>query len=325
MQVLTLLKKNSFSVVGVGDLELPVEVVNNQEVKDPRKLETLVYDFIRNNNLTKNSVTLLLSEELIYQKNILLTDVSDEKHEMDKFLANIPFDPPSLATKIVKTETDLTLYAANKHLFFPFVRILTKLGWRILAVVPATAFPPTEEDSVLDPKLTAQTNFLVGEGQENPKPKLDFPPRTLALTIMLAVSVLIAGVVIMVSASNKKPAVSKPITPAAEVKEVVTAAATPAASFKEKSALTVRVLNGTGKAGDASKVATALEKIGLSHVETGNLEIQEAVKTLVSYSASVSASVQDEVNAALGQLFVNELVKIATSASAFDVSVVTGK
>lgn len=298
-----------FSRDGVeGSLKFDLtDLVKNQEVTDLRLLDKKLKEFLDASGLVKDEVSLVLSPEITFYKILPLTDAKDEKFEIDKFLGDIPFDPPNIEVRTIKTETELSLFAGNKHLFYPMVRILEKYGWKVLSVVPDGA----------------DVNFLSSEEvQAKKSSSLDISPKLIILGGIFISLLIILGIVVLVN--QNKPVKNIP----AEVPLTVPSKiATPEAKLKiqAKDTLKVQVINGTGTAGDAKKVKEALELLGYQNITTDNLEVQNATASAIIYSSNASNHLS-EISISLQKIFKLEpLLVVATPSSTFDLQIITGK
>lgn len=105
--------------------------------------------------------------------------------------------------------------------------------------------------------------------------------------------------------------------------EEPTSAPQPTATEVNRSEIEVRVLNGTGIAGEAAFLEKELEKLGYTEIETGNASSQNQTDTTVSFSASVGEDVRKEITDALEDIYQNVEVS-SKSPSGVDVEIVVG-
>lgn len=75
------------------------------------------------------------------------------------------------------------------------------------------------------------------------------------------------------------------------------------ANYKDKEVLAVKVLNGSGKVGEAGKVKEQLLKLGFKEIETGNSSKFGSTETKVSFSKNVSPEVKLELINDLSNVF----------------------
>ena len=84
-----------------------------------------------------------------------------------------------------------------------------------------------------------------------------------------------------------------------EVSEQESTEPTPTPEEVDLSIFTVSVLNGSGVAGEAGRVANTLEEVGFASPNAGNADKQNYTDTIIEYKATVPQSVIDEVISAL--------------------------
>lgn len=100
---------------------------------------------------------------------------------------------------------------------------------------------------------------------------------------------------------------------------------TPTVTAVDKSSIAVQVLNGTGTAGQAGRVKTALEELGFTEVETGNATDKENVTTIVQFAKNIDETTKDEVVAALKETFSTVETASIEADSKFQIVVTTGE
>mgnify|MGYP003578916853 CR=1 FL=1 len=115
------------------------------------------------------------------------------------------------------------------------------------------------------------------------------------------------------------------ITPVATPEPTTTPSPTPSAEPVDRSGIKVQVLNGTGTAGDAGLVKTALEKLEFSDITAANADEQEETTTTVTYSSDIDAATIDEIVASLEKIFSEVEAKKGTIAGDFDIRILTGE
>lgn len=109
------------------------------------------------------------------------------------------------------------------------------------------------------------------------------------------------------------------------VEEIPVASELPEVKEVAKGELKAMVLNGSGVAGQAGRVKTSLEELGLVNVEVGNADSQESVDTVVEFSSAVSQADGQEVLEALKADFANVVSKEVSEFPDFDVQITTGE
>ena len=101
--------------------------------------------------------------------------------------------------------------------------------------------------------------------------------------------------------------------------------ATPKAEVLDKSKIKVEILNGTGKAGEASFLKAELVKLGFKDITASNAETQDETFTTIVFntSSNISEAVVDEITKELGKLY-NEVKTKKRSLDGADISITTG-
>lgn len=94
--------------------------------------------------------------------------------------------------------------------------------------------------------------------------------------------------------------------------------------YKAKNELTFRVLNGSGVAGEAGKVKTALEDLGFGNIETGNAESESVGSTIMTVGSKVAEEEIAAVKLGLKDLL-GEIVQKTAEGGEVDILIVTGK
>lgn len=143
------------------------------------------------------------------------------------------------------------------------------------------------------------------------------------LIVLLAAA--IGGFFILKGSSEIEPMPSS--TPAPIIEEPIEEETTPAPSASptatNKSAIDIKVLNGTGIPGEAAYLETQLEKLGYTNIETGNYTSSSVSATTVTFSSQVTTAVKEEITDKLEELYAEVEVKTG-SVSGADIQVVVG-
>ena len=182
-------------------LDFPQDTVVGLEVVSQEKLESLVRDFFEANKLRGQKAVLILSEEVLFTKEI--EGDSLKQAEVDRFWEEVPLEPAKVSQKMISQQGKLKLLATSGQYFRSIVEILGRYGWRITAVVPATILaekidPAAPVDltklthALGDRKLVALYNLLdQGEGLVvSPKQLIFIIVVVLALLAMIILAVV---------------------------------------------------------------------------------------------------------------------------------------
>jgi hypothetical protein len=123
-------------------LALPHNAVNDLEVVSQDKLKEQIEAFIVENKISPSSAAILLSEEIIFTKNVSL-DKKKEDLEVKEFLDEVPFDSKELTYQIKPGIKNSLVVATNSHLFLALKDVLESKGWRVELVVADVGEVPT--------------------------------------------------------------------------------------------------------------------------------------------------------------------------------------
>lgn len=338
------IKKNSLTFY-TGDeeknLELPVDIATDSDIINPQKYEKLVEDFIITEKIKKQQFILVLSEEIVFQKSVPPEDIKIADERLADFVSMIPLEGEKLVKKSVQVEGSIQLFAVNKHLFEKIIEILEKLRFEVVAVVPLSLFSSDNDFSkdtikniYKENELLKKANFLSDDSTHGNagQSKMAF-----VVILFLIIVVLIMGT-FLASAYFKLPLPFLPLEREAKLTKTALKGSpapigTESATLKdstqsatlEKEKLKITVLNGTGIAGQASKIKDLLIEIGLSKIETGNAEGANAEETVVVFLPTVANSVREEIISVLKEQFATVSAQEEDVASGTDILITTGK
>jgi hypothetical protein len=196
----------------------------------------------------------------------------------------------------------------------------------------ATTPKPMPPEPVLAPEIS----------QENPQiatPKKEGGPSFVTLAIItigvaIIVAIVIGAVYVYVSGLNKikdqpsptpaeTPLVVETPTPQATSSAipVATASAMPKEDLSE---FKISVLNGSGKAGEASKAKSLLEDAGFKVGNTGNADSFDVTSTTIQAKTGVAASVVAAAKAALSDTYTVTIGEALSSSSPYDLVITVG-
>ncbi len=170
--VLLLLDRSGFilfrgTLTNILKFTFTPEVVSNLDVVNKDLLKNLIVSFIENNKIPASIVIVLLTDAVIYEKNL-----TNEQSDVQKFLDSIPFE--DVLAKAIKTEKLSLMVGTNRDLVFSVIDPFIKKGFIIEAVVPSFLYGQninitnglTVElvKSILKhPELLKSVNLLIGQ------------------------------------------------------------------------------------------------------------------------------------------------------------------
>ena len=342
----------------LGKLEFALSTTRDEEVINQTKFEESIFTFLTKLALKEKKALIILSDEVLFAKTIPLSNEETEAKQAEDFFNQVPFDPQKVAQKTVKTKNGVSLFATNKNLFLAVLNALGKMQIDVDAVVPATMFGITQSTAALpkadlnkitsDSSIIEASDFLSSRSvKTEPQVSSEDPALTATSTstqssnsflslVGVAIITLVAVAAFFVykkpnlaniSLNLKLPTISlfaKKASP-----QIIASPSPNQAQNQEaqqevtKDQLTVQVLNGTGKEGQASLVKSVFENIGFTNIETGNAKSQDFVLTTVDFARKVSTQTRQEIVAELEKTF-TEIKMNANGNQSFDVVITTG-
>lgn len=340
----------------LGRLEFPADTAKDEEVINQQKFEELILNFLNKFSLKENKAIIILSDDVLFQKTLPLSDETAEEKQAQDFFQTVPFDPEKIVQNAVKTKNGVSLFATNKFLFLACVNALAQIQKEVKAVVPATIFALTQTASALSKEdlgkisdnsdLAEAANFLKSledapkveapkeqnqtqEIQKKAKGETNGPNFLLIIGVLIIIFGSITAAVMykrpdLVKFNPKIPGLGKNI-PSTSPLPSITSEATllDNSAAVKKDELTTQVLNGTDKTGQATEVKKVLENLGFSKIETGNANNQNQVTTTVQFTERVGTETRQEVVNVLEKQFSDLRMDIALSQD-FDIIITTG-
>ncbi len=131
-------------------IEFPEAVVKNLELVDQTKLNEIIISFIAQVRLAKETAVILLSDEVVFEKQITRDTPEKEQQLIDNFLDKIPLDKNHLMRKITPQGDSIFVFGANKNLLEAIRQSFENNGWHIKAIVPEAIFGKL---NLLDPEV----------------------------------------------------------------------------------------------------------------------------------------------------------------------------
>jgi hypothetical protein len=128
-----------FSQITIRDLEILNDVQFQAEIEQ----------FIQQNNIPAENITLIFAPTVLFEKDIVTTSVPEDTQ---KFLDSVPFE--NILSNTVPIENGVRVFAANKSFYEIFQTTFSKNGSIIETVIPYFVFG--QDYAILD-TLDAQT------------------------------------------------------------------------------------------------------------------------------------------------------------------------
>ncbi|OGH22460.1 MAG: hypothetical protein A3F31_05440 [Candidatus Levybacteria bacterium RIFCSPHIGHO2_12_FULL_38_12] len=142
---------------GVLTVDLKEDLVKDLEVIDKNKLENQIKVFAANFKLPPCNIILVLSEAVIFQKDIIGVNQNEIDSYIQDFLDNIPVE--TVSSKLFPIENGVKIIAVNRQLYEVIGKTFQSLGFSVLSIIPEILLDKkiVEEQTGID---TDTTSFL---------------------------------------------------------------------------------------------------------------------------------------------------------------------
>ncbi len=175
------------------------------------------------------------------------------------------------------------------------------------------------------PQNSAPIREQVGFPANAPKPKKSINPIFIIIPVFL---LILGGLAYFVfKGSSTQETTPSPTPQSQELSSVVTPSPSPSATPKtvaDKGALSVRILNGTGVAGEAGYLQGILKALGYTKIETANADTTDATSATIVYQKTVAQSLIDELLTRLKSEYKSVDSRVASVKGSFDIEITTG-
>jgi len=157
----------------VINLNFPVNILPDLDVKNKDALFNLVTAFIQDNKLQPSQLFFVISEAVWFSKDFPIkdpTDIARVQANSQAFVDAVPFN--LVLSKTYKTQTVYRVVATNQELVDVIVDAFIQKGFGLTAVVPANIYPEfgasrelTEKFAkhIIDTREKAKLSNMVGE------------------------------------------------------------------------------------------------------------------------------------------------------------------
>mgnify|MGYP001581550184 CR=1 FL=1 len=172
------------------------------------------------------------------------------------------------------------------------------------------------QNPVANPESPAQSRDFFG--QTKPKNRSIAGPLVAVLVLLL----LVGGIFFFMKSRSGETEASPEPTLLIGEPTITEQSPSPTPSVN-KTAIKIKILNGTGTSGEAGLLKDKLVAVGYSSVESGNASRQDYTDTQVSFDSEVPQTVQDEIISVLKNTYKG--VKEAGGVGAgFNIEIITG-
>lgn len=153
------LDRNRFDLYVEGSqnvLSFPFEetVINAMDVLSPVELDTQIKAFVEQNGISPANIMVILSSNVIFEKDIEIKDLESKDQEIETFSDNVPFE--NVYIQSLPIATGIHVIAANRDLCDSIRNSFSKLGFGIDSFVPYIALGLQVNIGVLDLETSKQ-------------------------------------------------------------------------------------------------------------------------------------------------------------------------
>ena len=119
-------------------LNFTPDIVNNLEIVDKLKLENLLHNFISQNNFGSISFILIMTSDILFEKDWTIPQTEVQKKEESDFIDSIPFE--NIITHSWIKDNKKKLIAANQDFIYFIKDVFEKYNGRSVAAFPYSLF-----------------------------------------------------------------------------------------------------------------------------------------------------------------------------------------
>lgn len=329
----------------------PVVLVEDKKVVDKPAFTAFLSEELEDALKKVDTCVIVLGRGVLYQIAQPKEGETDD-NDLKAFFASLPFKQSNALKKTIQTENKDYLLITNKDYLDALLSACEKNNTAISAVVPLSLFSDDEEQEELSSELVqkildsesvfpsgdflaeiptalpdiqteeqhgtayASDSSVTSSQAYTREAKLHVSRIILIMAVLVFCLLLLGAGLISLDHQAKEPAVTTQ-------EPTATPTATPVPTVA-KDQLKVRVLNGTGTAGQAGKVKTILEGLSFKDITTDNADITDATDTTVVFSDHVGQDTQKEVVQALEKTFTKVTTQKASADSTDDITITTG-
>lgn len=119
------------SVFSLSFLETSVK---DLDLVDEKSLDNQIQGFFNQNHLSPSNISIIISPNIIFEKDLINLDPNLQKGEIDKFLDTIPF--ANVASEIYPIEKGVKVIGVNEDLFLAVKNSFEKIGCVASLIIP---------------------------------------------------------------------------------------------------------------------------------------------------------------------------------------------
>lgn len=125
-------------------------VFENLEIKDKDAFESSIKEIIQKINQKGISVLIVLSNDVVFRKDLTKVSEGQLDQEINKFIDAIPMDNDRLEYRIMPVEEGVAVIATNSLIYNIARDACESSGWEVEAIVPSAFFGVTSSDMTLN-------------------------------------------------------------------------------------------------------------------------------------------------------------------------------
>lgn len=301
------------------------DIVENLDVVNKGQFSNLIATFIQINKILPSTLALVLSDNIIYEKDI--AGISQKptvpieplgSEEIQNFLENVPFE--EVLAKVIKTDQLNRIVAVNKDLVMTIADAFLNKGSTVEAIIPgfmygsnvnfAAGLTQGNIQAILEGSEILRTGNLLTNQQRIISPQSleieqkEKKPQNLRQYLLIGVFatllVILAVVYLNLGASKTPPASSKIKKPADSVVIVPTTVPTivqtqiSSIPFDIKS-VKIKIVQSSESGETANSVKNGLLGIGFQDIVSEISQDASAAKPSVVFSQNIPADVREGV------------------------------
>lgn len=282
----------------------PPGTFTDMEAANREEMDAKLRAFIQEKKLTPTNLVFVLSPNICFEKDLPHLSEDERQNQTHQFLDMVPFS--SISSKLFHIGNDYKLVAINRDFYEAILKPFEASGFSVLAVVPSFVLGTMGVKGNFDIEacrvILKRLDYVLENSFLTPAPPTEglskhrlYVKEHPAVFVVLSLALMAILGVTAYMTLRRPP---RPVAAATAPRPVIspTAMPTPTPEATPSAQLTVQVLNGSGRAGQATDIRSALEALGFvpSNITTGNA-LGQPSQTLVVYSARVPHPLRDKI------------------------------
>ncbi len=303
----------------------PQGVVTDLEIVNAEDLRTQLHNWIKTNKIEPTLCAILFASNSTFLKEIPLTEPLEKREELKKtFVDLVPFNETLFAEYTF--DKSIIVAVVNKRLTIILRDIIQEAGFSVENIAPAAALygasqlngfdANTAQDVLKKASVLKAGAFSLIEkevGEESSGEGAPVAKNNKRLYLLVGLFVVLIGILVIVyftmmpkATPPRNKVVRRPplATPQVVVTQSISTESASLDSNKQTSAsktqaskadLKIRVLNGSGIAGQADTIRSRLQEKSYVTIETGNAPTLQTAKTLLIFKTDVGEKERKEI------------------------------